>query len=82
MSADFNQDKGILIYASPVIDKDGAELHFTYHFCLSPEDTLASLYWRLCSYSISAFESLSNSALSEKYVSCFFFFSLKKIMRT
>lgn len=49
MSADFNQDKGILIYVSSVIDKDGAELHFTYHFCLSPEDTVVSLYWHFVS---------------------------------
>lgn len=44
MSDAFNQDKGILICASSVIDKDGAELHFMYHFCLSPQDTLASLH--------------------------------------
>lgn len=51
MSADFNQDKDILIYPSSVIDKDGAELHFMYHFCLSPQDTLASLYWHFMSLS-------------------------------
>lgn len=37
------------IYSSLVTDKGGAELHFMYHFCLSPQDTCASLFWNFMS---------------------------------
>lgn len=44
MSAEFNQDRVILICATLIIDKDGAELQFLYHLCLSSQNTPASQY--------------------------------------